>query len=53
MKILSYRIANNDMAAVLTQSYKRGDGDKNMGHAYDLECKKCSIQLFDIKNKVS
>lgn len=39
MKILGYRISNNDMAAALTQSYKRGDGDKNTGHAYGLECK--------------
>lgn len=39
MKILGYRISNNDMATALTQSYKRGDGDKNTGHAYGLECK--------------
>lgn len=39
MKILGYRISNNDMAAALTQSYKRGDGDKNTGHAYGWSAK--------------
>lgn len=53
MKILGYRIPNNDLAAALIQPYKTGHGVKNMGHAYDLECKKCSIKLFSIKTKVS